>query len=153
MSNHSWEYDEDTDKSIESIMDLVRYYSDKYEVDGITVSGGEPFDQTELNDLLSCLKNDGYDDILVYTGYYLEELSEYKEALENISVLIDGPYVEELNDDLPLRGSSNQHIYIFDSKLADKYSEYLQMPRSFDVDFDNGIMTVIGLLPSEKENT
>lgn len=69
---------------------------------------------------------DAIRDVLLYTGYYKEEL----------------------NDDLPLRGSSNQHVYLFDSTLAQRYATYLQQPRAFDVEFEKDMMIVIGLLPS-----
>lgn len=77
----------------------------------------------ELQQLLSLLKNIS-DDIIVYTGYRKEELEP--DMLANISVLIDGEYIEELNDNSLLRGSSNQNIFILDEKQKDKYEYYLQ---------------------------
>ena len=47
-----------------------------------------------LQGLITFLKNIS-EDILVYTGFEIEELTE--KQLENISVLIDGMYVEDLN--------------------------------------------------------
>lgn len=44
----------------------------------------------------------------------------------NISVLIDGEYIEELNDNSLLRGSSNQNIIILDEKKKGRYEYYLQ---------------------------
>ena len=64
------------------------------------------------------------DDILVYTGFEIEELTE--KQLENISVLIDGRYIEELNDNSLLRGSSNQRIHILNKKHKSKYETYLR---------------------------
>ena len=77
----------------------------------------------ELRQLLSLLKTIS-DDILVYTGYRKNELEP--ELLTDISVLIDGEYIEELNDNSFLRGSSNQKIIILDEKIKDKYERYLQ---------------------------
>ena len=54
--------------------------------------------------------------IFLWTGYTFEELLQEQdpvidEILDNINVLIDGKYVEELRDlGLPLRGSSNQRV-------------------------------------------
>ena len=51
-----------------------------------------------------------------YTGYTLEELLEHNdpyklELLEEIDVLVDGKYIEELKDlELRFRGSTNQRI-------------------------------------------
>ena len=49
----------------------------------------------------------------MYTGYTYEELNEYQLAVvEDIDVLVDGPYKEELRDiaHCPFRGSTNQRI-------------------------------------------
>lgn len=57
-------------------------------------------------------------DVLSYTGYTFEELvagfdshHEWKSLLENIDVLIDGPFIEGKKSLMLLfRGSSNQRI-------------------------------------------
>jgi len=100
-------------------------------VDGITISGGEPMDQAEeLGDLISILKI-WSDDILVYTGYTLEELKARKDpqtdrVLSQITCLIDGPFQENLSDCAPLRGSGNQRILLLDQKYGPKYRTYLE---------------------------
>ena len=72
-------------------------------------------------------------DILLYTGYRLEELeqiySEEEMALlkKNITVLIDGPYMDEKNDSMSaLRGSENQKIYFFKAEYEALYEEYMK---------------------------
>ncbi|MDE6167933.1 MAG: radical SAM protein, partial [Acetatifactor sp.] len=92
--------------------------------EGFTITGGDPMYQfRELRRLLSLLKSIS-DDILVYTGYKFSELEQ--DMLADISVLIDGEYIEELNDNSLLRGSSNQNILILDEKKRYKYQTYLQ---------------------------
>jgi anaerobic ribonucleoside-triphosphate reductase activating protein len=101
-------------------------------VDGITFTGGDPLEQMdELLDLLGRIKP-VVTDVLVYTGYELSDLQllfdkKKIEQLEKlVSVLIDGPYVDERNDDTcTLRGSSNQCIYYFDPSLQATYEKYL----------------------------
>ena len=72
-------------------------------IDGVTISGGEPFEQAEeLYRLVRYIRRRGIRDILVYTGYTYDQLKDMQSAavdgvLEAISVLIDGPYVEELD--------------------------------------------------------
>lgn len=97
-------------------------------IEGITVSGGEPFLQAEALYQLVCSVNKG---IIVYSGYTRNELinsdSVYNSGIiENIDVLIDGEYIEELNDDKPFRGSSNQKIHF----ITDRYKEYYSDTRS-----------------------
>ena len=81
----------------------------------LTVSGGDPLEQApELVKLLTTIRC-AYDDILVYTGFTFEELPQvigadtWETLKPLIDVLIDGPYVDELNvPDCALRGSTNQ---------------------------------------------
>ena len=64
-------------------------------------------------------------DILVYTGYKHSELQN--DLLENISVLIDGEYIEELTDNSLLKGSSNQEVHILDDTKVEKYRAYFNI--------------------------
>ncbi len=101
-------------------------------LDGITITGGEPFDQAaELCEVI-----DGLPDqinVLVFTGYKYEELLEKKntrELLERIDVLIDGEYVDELNDNSSaLRGSTNQKIWYLNKAVRPEYEKYLSEGR------------------------
>lgn len=87
---------------------------------GVTISGGEPFDQEEeLLALLEWLASRDMHDIVCYTGYQLNELEARpiaKRCLEHVAVLIDGPYIAELNDGRGARGSSNQVVHRFDTE-------------------------------------
>lgn len=91
--------------------------------DGLTISGGEPFLQAAaLCELVDCIKEKRDIGIIVYTGYVLEEIQQsqnqnMRDFLSRIDLLIDGPYVEELNDGMNLRGSSNQRVIA----LTDRY--------------------------------
>ena len=81
-------------------------------LDGITLTGGEPFLQIEATDELArAAKNFGLN-VWCYTGFKFEDLPPAVEPLlENIDVLIDGAFVESLRDlNLQFRGSSNQRI-------------------------------------------
>jgi len=113
---------------VETVADIVSTFFSDHLVDGITISGGEPMEQaTELYDLTKLL-NQMTDDILLYSGYTYEEIccDPIKEkVLENIAVLIDGRYIEEENKQLILRGSKNQHIYLFNPNLEKIYQDYL----------------------------
>ena len=83
-----------------------------------TLSGGEPFCQAEgLCDLGRRVKAMGKD-LMVYSGYTLEQLLEKGKRepavpalLRLADTLVDGPYIEALRDlTLEFRGSSNQRI-------------------------------------------
>ena len=86
----------------------------------LCIMGGEPL--CEENEFLTLLVISQIKEklpetkIYVWTGFYYEDLLKkstphIKNILEQIDVLIDGPYVDSLRDvTLPMRGSSNQNI-------------------------------------------
>lgn len=101
-----------TERKLTEIVNLINFDP---MVDGITISGGDPFyNPKELLDLLMKLKSKTKKDIWVYTGYLLEEILEdesMKKCLLYIDTLVDGPFIKELYDPkLEFRGSSNQRI-------------------------------------------
>lgn len=101
-------------------------------IDGITITGGEPFEQADaLADLLEIM--DPAEDVLIFTGYRIEELSGKKDAeklLSRVAVLIDGEYMENLNDGVSaLRGSVNQRILFLRENVRETYGKYLSEGR------------------------
>lgn len=79
---------------------------------GITVSGGEPFEQfAALLALLGELRQRSRADILVYSGYPLEHLhAQLEQAAGLIDALISDPYQQHAEQSLALRGSDNQRL-------------------------------------------
>ena len=95
--------------------------------DGVTISGGEPFQQKEaLKVLLKAVRaiqnNLAADwDIILYSGYNYNEIADNKDILSEIDLLVAGRY----NMNLPksdLRGSSNQTLHWFTNRAKDRYS-------------------------------
>ena len=82
-----------------------------------SILGGEPIAPQNINDTYYILweVKQRYPSIktFVWTGYTLEQLKEmYKDTLlENVDVLIDGPFIKAERDiTLKFRGSKNQRI-------------------------------------------
>lgn len=97
-----------------SVADIITMYRPQYQ--GLTFSGGEPFDQDEgqtaaLLSLASSVHARG-GDVWAYSGHYLEFLQAKNHPLLGcIDALVDGPFVWPLRDlSLKYRGSSNQRI-------------------------------------------
>lgn len=92
-------------------------------IDGITISGGEPFLQAQaLTDLLNGVSKVRPElTVIVFTGNKLEELTDLgsKAFLGIIDLLIDGEYIPELNDGKGLRGSCNQNFHFLTERLID----------------------------------
>ena len=124
MTPNFWAYNQEDEHEIaEIILDIKTATNNK--ANKITISGGEPFDNKDFKDFLFALRKEGFNDILVYTGYTFTELkhkfTDLDEILNNIDVLVSGPYIDRLNNNSTLKGSSNQRIRIFNSKLVNEY--------------------------------
>lgn len=118
-----WEFQDRYRTTPEAVFEMVKDISQAHVVDGFTITGGDPMYQAdELQVLIALLKSIS-GDILVYTGYSIEELNA--KQLDGISVLIDGEYIEARNTNCVLRGSDNQRIHILDQTLKKKYGGYL----------------------------
>lgn len=88
----------------------------------ISILGGEPLAQENVKEVLNIIeeiKNSLSDKkIWLYTGYTWEEIFSndtinqlHQEVLNNIDVLVDGRYIDELKDfALKFRGSANQRL-------------------------------------------
>lgn len=90
------------------------------EIEGITVSGGEPYLQKNgLTLLLSAIREKRDLGVILYTGYHFNEIKS--EKLTGLcDVIIDGPYISELNDEKGIRGSSNQKVI----HITDRYRDF-----------------------------
>ncbi|MBU5669338.1 anaerobic ribonucleoside-triphosphate reductase activating protein [Peptoniphilus sp. MSJ-1] len=100
-----------TDKETREVIDYLKLD----EVKGLTVLGGEPFqNEIDLFKILKDIKKESNKDIWIYSGYTFEEIlkdENKKNLLELVDVLVDGRFVEALKDlKLKFRGSSNQRI-------------------------------------------
>lgn len=113
------------------------------EFDGITVSGGEPFQQYEaLMAFLHLVRKRTRYDVYCFTGYYLDELNKlFPDRLfcRYIDLLVDGRYVAELHEDSNLKGSSNQTIYKFINGAPHIVEEPSPIQWSLKVSEDNRI--------------
>jgi anaerobic ribonucleoside-triphosphate reductase activating protein len=153
-----WHENPDKNVAVVDLAKMIRQAVGENKIDGITITGGDPFAQIrELNELLLYFTEFTHD-ILVYTGYTAGEAKsvlpegEWEKARKNISVLIDGAYTDSLNDNkCTLRGSSNQNIIFFDDSKKAKYTEYLEKGRSVQNVFYNNKMISVGIHNREIE--
>ena len=117
----TWDFGCGTRIPVEDIVDIVR---SNPLCRGVTFSGGEPFAQAAgFARLARLLKQKGYE-VASYSGYTFEDLiagsEEQKQLLEQIDILIDGPFIlAEKSLEIAFRGSRNQRILDVKKSLAE----------------------------------
>ncbi len=123
-------------------------------LDGLTISGGEPMMQAGgLSRCLAAVFAQKPLTVIVFTGFKLENLlkSPPNEGvpafLDFIDVLIDGQYVENLNDGHGLRGSTNQHFHHLTNRLQDY--DFANNPRDVEIHLQGNDSFLIGIPTQE----
>ncbi len=122
FAKETWAFGVGVNYSTDYLFDKIKSQND---IEGITLLGGEPFEQAEeLADLCERVKSLGLS-VVCFTGYTIDELKLKKsqsvnDLISNIDVLIDGGFEQDKFDlSRPWTGSSNQR-YIF---LTDFYNQ------------------------------
>ena len=125
--------------------------SDPY-ITGLTISGGEPVLQASaLVEFIRHARSLRELDVILFTGYYYENLlafpagSPVQRLLPLLDVLVDGPYVQALNDNRGLRGSSNQRVLHLSSRLQAHDLE--TAPRQSEIHIADGELLYVGVPP------
>lgn len=110
MSVDTWR-PSDKPVSVSAIVNTLRI--NVSDCDGLTISGGEPFDQPRaMLQLLRAIRPQLSGDILLFTGYEFGALpSEAHPCLAYIDLLVAGPFDPSKACAATLRGSSNQTVH------------------------------------------
>lgn len=124
------------------------------EAEGVTVSGGEPFEQVEaLKHLLSAVREEigQSKDLLVYTGQSWEKIEPYVTAWPGLmDAVISDPFIRSASQTLAWRGSDNQRLHPLTPLGHARYGPWLRalrtdLPKALDVCFDNDSLWVAGI--------
>ncbi len=133
--------------NLENLIEFV--LSNKNFIEGITISGGEPFLQIEglfyFTKIIKKLSNLG---IIIFTGYTYDELLNKKneyipEIFNYIDLLIDGQYKDELNDNKGFRGSTNQNFIFLSERYKKFENDFIYSKRDVEININDNI--VIGI--------
>ena len=123
----TWDFEggqEFTEDTINKVLEL----SDKKEVKGLSILGGEPMHPTNIEGTTKLAKafKEKYPEknIWAWSGFKYEDIKN-NDIFNYIDVLVDGQYKDELHDPtLKWRGSSNQRVIdIKESKKQNKVCE------------------------------
>lgn len=111
--------------------EILRIAEDNCLLDGITLTGGEPFCQPEACAELARGAHELGLNVWVYTGYLFENLlngtDAQRELLKNADVLVDGPFlIAQKSMDVRFRGSKNQRLIDVQKSLNAGYAVELE---------------------------
>jgi len=118
-------------------------------VRGISISGGEPMLQSKSTTAMLRYARQYRDfDVLVYSGYTLDQLlvsslPGVQDFLDEIDVLIDGPYRQELAVNGQLFGSSNQRIHFLSDRI--KPQEITDWEHRLEIQVTEGQAMMVGI--------
>ena len=94
--------------------EIIRLMRDNVLLDGLTLSGGDPFCQPIPCAELARAAHDGGLNVWAYSGWTFEQLLEKPDCaplLKEIDVLVDGPFIlEKRSLECRWRGSTNQRL-------------------------------------------
>lgn len=123
ISRDTWTFRQG-ETTVDSLLESIKPWLD--EAEGISVSGGEPFDQEDaLFELLTRVRTSSRGDILVYSGYPWSHLVSRLGRFEDlIDALISEPYLEGAPQTFALRGSDNQIIHFLTPLGESRFKAY-----------------------------
>lgn len=121
----TWDYNGGFQEDIEDLKKEINTLDDEV---GVTFSGGDPFEQPEACYELAKYCHSVKLNVWCYTGYTYEQLlkkaennDSVKNFLNEIDILVDGPFVNKLKSlEVKFRGSKNQRIINVKESLKKK---------------------------------
>lgn len=126
-------------------------------IEGVTYSGGEPFAQAAaLATLSERLRAKGLS-IVSYSGYTIEALKASSDLskralLEQLDILIDGPFIQAQRASLLWRGSANQRVHFLTDRYSDWAERVAQEGRRIECQIGvEGQLTWTGILFTEED--
>lgn len=131
------------------IEEMTKIILEQKNIDGITISGGEPFLQaSKLHLLLNAVKQYmPLINVIVYSGFKHNKLSwqEAKDFLSHIDLFIDGLFDEKLNDNKGIRGSTNQNFIYLTDKLKPYKEQIENGERNYQHSIEGNYSSTIGI--------
>lgn len=110
--------------TVEAVVEIVSSWLSS--ADGVTITGGEPFDQpAALAELLAALRRRSAADVLVFTGYAFEAIEGRVREFEGlIDALVSDPFEAAEPQTKRLRGSDNQRLHLFSDLGRQRFGGY-----------------------------
>ena len=142
---HTWSH---SGGKLYKVEDIIKDIKSQKGIEGVTFLGGEPFEQSEALGIIAEEVKKLDLGVLCFTGGYLEDLrknSIHKKLLDNIDLLIDGPFeIAKVDYSRPWCGSLNQRYHF----LTDRYNEeiFTKYKNKVEVNISkNGVVFMNGM--------
>jgi len=122
---------------------------------GVTLSGGEPFEQARACALLAETVRNVGKTVMVFTGFPFDELRESREQavqrlLRATDLIVAGPYIQELRCDSKMwRASSNQTVHFLSGGIAE---DALAQAPAIEITADGNTLSYTGF-PDQEDLT
>jgi anaerobic ribonucleoside-triphosphate reductase activating protein len=149
VSPESWERRPGSAVTVGHVTDRLRFLMERQpRPEGLTISGGEPLEQPEaLAALLRNAQDIGLRDVLIYSGYRAETLTELHPDLKNLAAaLVDGPFEIGNPTDSIWKGSENQRLFIWNEEFRSRYETWaLGRTRSLQRAHNGGRILLVGI--------
>jgi anaerobic ribonucleoside-triphosphate reductase activating protein len=151
IARDTWEPDGGVETTVDAVLDaLARTHPDG--VEGVTVSGGEPFEQPEaLAALIDGIRvhaaRTGVEtDVMVYSGRSLADLeAQHAEVVARIDVLVPEPYRPASGPGGAWRGSANQPLLLRTPLARTRYRDLPAADGHVQVHVADGRVWLIGV--------
>jgi len=113
--------------SDEQLLSIILESKEKYGIEGVTLTGGEPSLQAGLKYLTKKIHDAGLG-IILFSGKTIDTLD--KELVESVDLLIDGPFIEnQLDKERLLLGSKNKKLHFITDRYLN-HKSYFDSPVS-----------------------
>lgn len=123
--------------SVKDLEELILQAKRGYQIEGISLLGGEPLLQAEGLAELTNWCQDNEISVVLFTGYTYEEILKTSNVyvhtiLKGADIVVDGPFIQELYDtERDWVGSTNQNVIFLTSRYV-KGIEYEKQLRSME---------------------
>jgi len=126
LSHDLWASGPESRRPVKDVFEEIEGLWKETKAAGLTLSGGEPFQQAEgLKALLSLGRAAGWADVLIYSGFPLKELLAAHPWLPDLAAaVVDGPFERDRPSLEPWRGSAGQKLNLFNPHFAGLYEEW-----------------------------
>jgi anaerobic ribonucleoside-triphosphate reductase activating protein len=136
---HSWSVDGGEPVGWPELVGSLRAAAADHAIEGLTLLGGEPFDQAApLASLAEAVRADGLS-VMTFTGYVLEDLraagrEDWDRLLAATDLLVDGPYLAQRPErSRPWVGSDNQRFWFLTDRYAHLADELDAIPNRLEI--------------------